>query len=253
MIKFEHRKRVGDKMKKKAFTIAEILITIGIIGVVAALTLPVLTEDSQKKVYASKLSAAVSDIENAMTTMLMKEGEDMLQLTPAWTGKIKNFDGEILDTDFLTELNKTMPHKTSKIGAPERENLDKSNTIEKKFPSDNNFRNHKGAIFSVKLLNNSTATKKETEMMAKGCAITSVAAEVYIDVNGEAKPNTWGRDTFIFVLDGDGHLYPYGGKDWSIYNNRDYKSTTPKTECVDNKNSDYCAAYLVNNGYKMDY
>ena len=226
-------------MKKKAFTIAEILITLGIIGVVAALTLPLLTEDSQKKVYANKLSAAVSDFENAMTTMLEKEGNDMLQLTPAWTGS------------FLTELNKTMPHKTSKIGALARKNLNKSNG--NAFPSDNNFRNHKGAIFSVKL-NKSTDRKKESEMMAKGCAITSIAADVYIDVNGESKPNIWGRDTFRYVLDGDGHLYPYGGKDWSLFNDKtDYKSTTPKTQCVNNKNGDYCAAYLANNGYKIDY
>ena len=71
-------------MKKKAFTIAEILITLGIIGVVAALTLPLLTEDSQKKVYANKLSAAVSDFENAMTTYLMTEGNATLIDTKAW-------------------------------------------------------------------------------------------------------------------------------------------------------------------------
>lgn len=239
MLKFKHRKRIGDNMKKKAFTIAEILITLGIIGVVAALTLPLLTEDSQKKVYANKLSAAVSDFENAMTTMLEKEGKDMLQLTPAWTGS------------FLTELNKTMPHKTSKIGTLKRKNLNKTDGDD--FPSNNNFRNHKGAIFSVKL-NTSTDRKKESEMMAKGCTITSIAADIYIDVNGESKPNIWGRDTFRYVLDGDGHLYPYGGKDWSLFNDKtDYKSTTPKTQCVDNKNGDYCAAYLANNGYKMDY
>lgn len=247
MLKFKHKKRIGDNMKKKAFTIAEILITLGIIGVVAALTLPLLTEDSQKKVYANKLSAAVSDFENAMTTMLEKEGKDMLQLTPAWTGS------------FLTELNKTMPHKTSKIGALARKNLNKSNG--NAFPSDNNFRNHKGAIFSVVITEKykSLGTIKESVAMANGCTITSIAADVYIDVNGESKPNIWGRDTFRYVLSNDGHLYPYGGKDWTIYSNivngstTEYKSTTPKTQCVDNKNGDYCAAYLANNGYKMDY
>ena len=36
---------------KKGFTLAEVLITLGVIGVVAALTMPVLITDYQKKDY----------------------------------------------------------------------------------------------------------------------------------------------------------------------------------------------------------
>lgn len=42
-------------MKKlNAFTLAEVLITLGIIGVVAAMTLPTLIQNHQKQVYATQ-------------------------------------------------------------------------------------------------------------------------------------------------------------------------------------------------------
>lgn len=40
---------------KKAFTLAEVLITLGIIGVVAAMTIPVLLVNTTSQKYRSKL------------------------------------------------------------------------------------------------------------------------------------------------------------------------------------------------------
>ncbi len=42
-------------MKNFGFTLAEVLITLGIIGVIAALTLPNLIANYQKKVWATQL------------------------------------------------------------------------------------------------------------------------------------------------------------------------------------------------------
>ena len=56
----------GVFMKKRAFTLAEILITLGIIGVVAALTLPSLISNYQKKVTAAKLKQTYSILSNAI-------------------------------------------------------------------------------------------------------------------------------------------------------------------------------------------
>ena len=254
MLKFSYKKRIGDNMKKKAFTVAEILITLGIIGVVSALTIPQLTQNGQRKVYANKLSAAVSDFENAMTTMLMREGKDLLQETPAWTD------------NFLGELTNIFPHKTDKITDIERKNLDKTDGID--FPKTDEankiylFRNHKGFYYSVNV-NGTLSTQLENKVMAEGGAMTSLAAYVYIDANGDKKPNMWGRDCFVYALGGDGHLYPYGGKDFNIYLKvtestdpkaiEDYSSTTPRKKCVDDKDWKFCSAYLAGNGYNMDY
>ena len=51
------KKRI-DKQKKAAFTLAEVLITLGIVGVVAALTLPALLTNVQAKIRAEQIRSA---------------------------------------------------------------------------------------------------------------------------------------------------------------------------------------------------
>lgn len=50
---------------KTGFTLTEILITLGIIGVVSALTVPTLMRDHQKKVYAIQLNKVMNDFTQA--------------------------------------------------------------------------------------------------------------------------------------------------------------------------------------------
>ena len=52
--------------KKFAFTLAEVLITLGIIGVVAAMTLPTLLSNYRKNVAVTQLKKAYSEISQAM-------------------------------------------------------------------------------------------------------------------------------------------------------------------------------------------
>ena len=52
-------------MKNKAFTLAEVLITLGIIGVVAAMTLPAVITNVQKKVVENQIKVFNSTINNA--------------------------------------------------------------------------------------------------------------------------------------------------------------------------------------------
>lgn len=51
---------------KKGFTLAEILITLGIIGIVAAMTIPTLVTKVQKHIYYTQFMKARSVIENAL-------------------------------------------------------------------------------------------------------------------------------------------------------------------------------------------
>lgn len=52
-------------MKKKGFTLAEVLITLGIIGVVAAVTMPTLMADTKYKQVGVKLAKFHTNLENA--------------------------------------------------------------------------------------------------------------------------------------------------------------------------------------------
>ena len=58
------RARVGVK-QKVAFTLAEVLITLGIIGVVAALTLPSLIQKQHEKETVAKVKKAYSILSQA--------------------------------------------------------------------------------------------------------------------------------------------------------------------------------------------
>ena len=51
---------------KKGFTLAEVLITLGIIGVVAAMTIPSLLQNHRKKVVETKLKKFYSTINEAV-------------------------------------------------------------------------------------------------------------------------------------------------------------------------------------------
>ena len=59
------QKAISSASRKVAFTLAEVLITLGIIGVVAAMTLPTLIQNYQKKVAAVQLKHFSSLIQQA--------------------------------------------------------------------------------------------------------------------------------------------------------------------------------------------
>lgn len=56
----------GDLMNIKAFTLAEVLITLGIIGIVCAMTLPALIQKNQDKELISRAKKVYSDFNNVM-------------------------------------------------------------------------------------------------------------------------------------------------------------------------------------------
>ena len=64
-------------MKNRAFTLAEVLITIGIIGVVAAMTLPSLINNSQKKELEAGLKKNYSVIQQALMMYQAQNGEKL--------------------------------------------------------------------------------------------------------------------------------------------------------------------------------
>lgn len=55
-----------NSKKLNAFTLAEVLITLGIIGVVAAMTLPTLVQNYKKKVYSTRVHKAYAELLQAI-------------------------------------------------------------------------------------------------------------------------------------------------------------------------------------------
>ena len=62
-------------IQKTAFTLAEVLITLGIIGIVAALTLPTIINNTRGKELQSQLLKAYSVLQAAINKMNYDEGQ----------------------------------------------------------------------------------------------------------------------------------------------------------------------------------
>ncbi len=71
-------KRTYSLKKKAAFTLAEVLITLGIIGVVAAMTMPVLVAKYQHKALESAFKKTYSSL---MQAMIYAEPETITDIT----------------------------------------------------------------------------------------------------------------------------------------------------------------------------
>ena len=74
----------GYTYKKSAFTLAEVLITLGIIGTVAAMTIPTLMMNYQKQVWESKLKKTFSVATNACERMLIEENVSAVNETSVY-------------------------------------------------------------------------------------------------------------------------------------------------------------------------
>ena len=75
--------------RKFGFTLAEVLITLGIIGVVAALTIPTLVTNYQKETTAKKVKKFYSMINNALQFSIAENGD-----VASWMGTPKNLTYE---------------------------------------------------------------------------------------------------------------------------------------------------------------
>lgn len=89
---------VHHSLKVPAFTLAEVLITLGIIGVVAAITLPSLIQNYREKQRITQLKKAYSVMQNAFLMAKEDYGEVTdWGLTITNTGEKDNDGNDILD------------------------------------------------------------------------------------------------------------------------------------------------------------
>ncbi len=171
--------------KKFAFTLAEVLITLGIIGVVAALTLPTLIANYQEKALETQYKKAKTVIANGYKMMMAKEE----------TYEVSNLsfmqDGTKLSKDHRVTFN-ILKDGTN----DEMTNLPESYSIEGeslKSPfrwSDVPylFVTTDGMLYGVKPSEDKTSF------------------DVFADVNGNKNPNKVKKDLYKFKYTGSGKL-----------------------------------------------
>ena len=246
-------------MKEFGYTLTEAIITVGIVGIIAALTVPNLATAYNKKTYTSSLASAINNFESAMTTMISREGVDNLFETEAWQA-IKGSSTYSLNLNTTPTKIKNFMKKISNVLPLEKYEvsnwiINKLNTGTTTNTSVVRFKTKNGLIYAIGVNQSVGQTpKNELIFVNAGYYYTNKAGDVYIDVNGDKLPNRLGRDIFIFELADNGKLYAFGSKEQQYYSGKQESSfVEAKTKCKTNLDGTYCAAYLIENSYNMDY
>jgi prepilin-type N-terminal cleavage/methylation domain-containing protein len=191
---------------KSAFTLAEILITLLIIGVVASLVIPNIINDTQNAEYVTGLKKTYSDFSQAFKLLQVENGGSIVPVFSDDT--TTNYgNGNALNA-FLTKMNYSKNCRTSMGcwydtqryylgGTVANSKLDTSwvNRYEKAILSN-------GAMVILGI--DSTSC---TDDRGSGPLDSSVCGDIDIDVNGEKGPNKIGRDYFSFWITQTG-IYP---------------------------------------------
>ena len=199
-------------MKKLlAFTLSEVLITLGIIGVVAALTVPNLVTSYQRKAQTVQLRKTISEIENALDLLITEEGKTSLAQT------------SIAEDDGVSEFFKNHMRIIKSCSSTETSNC---------FASENytSIDGSRTKAFSCAgtsyvLANSAAVCANKTELVAIEAkeknsdpltpststpffqmVSSGLNIELYIDTNGSAPPNIGGRDMFLVYIKPDGTI-----------------------------------------------
>ena len=149
--------------RKVAFTLAEVLITIVIIGIVASLTMPTLIQYYKKQQATARIKKFVSITNQALIT-----AENDLGPREDWVIEGGSAEGNS-DASFNFLNTYIKPYI-------------KSAEIEKR-----------------QLLNMSMATLRFVDGSQMSVKI-GACYDIYYDINGENKPNKLGKDIFAFIL-----------------------------------------------------
>ncbi len=213
-----------------AFTLAEVLITLGIIGVVAAMTIPTLMTKIQEHQTVSKLKETYSILSQAIRLVGEDQGypeEWGISGRDARSGaivaeKLKPYLKIAVDCGMANEGNTNcFAEKLTTLNGQAVYNT--KNSVSK---------------YLVSLLNG-------TSVVFEGAASDGLYMYFLVDINGKSKPNIWGVDIFEFSYKEGIGLVPSG--------HPQNTSNTYKKFCKDMTSTGYGCAYYVLHFGKMDY
>ena len=204
----------NDKSSRKtAFTMAEVLITLGIIGIVAAMTLPSLINNYKPKELETGFKKNYSAINQAINMYTADTGE-ILHADELGTVELKKILLKYMDV--LHECGAAWGSKDCIYNASNQEERSK---IYKTY-------NGKKYIGNLNLFDDGQLVLKDgTLILIENQGITDKEVYISFDVNGYRKsPNKYGHDLFTFQLMNDGRLLPMGAEGTDFTNDVTYCS-----------------------------
>lgn len=216
--------------KRFGFTLSEVLITLGIIGVVAALTIPVLINYFQEQVLLSDFQKLYSTLSQAYLSASQDNGIAGAGPTDYWTDQdaynyIKPFLNVAQDCGFSSSCSRGVGIKS---------------------------------IEGVGYTTGSAYYGNYHLLLQNGAALFfynwagNGGPVVYVDVNGIKPPNQWGYDFFLlqFTSKNNAPFFSWYSPTWTTNTTQYCKKSTPYAGGWPNGSS--CAYWILRHG-NMDY
>ena len=229
-------------MKKRGFTLAEILIALGIVGVIAALTMPAFNANTQSAKIGPQLAKAKADFEQAAMAVLNDAQADSLRDAMMCPESKPN-----CDANERVQIINSVPDFWFNIG-----------------------RYLKGSRNGIGFL---TSNGVSYDCVGPVAAPSDVIyGQCSIDINGTQGPNEDARDIFYFLLIEDGTLVPWGSnlastkyseqmksmatvyaRRWDDAAGACNKNTRPSSASANGDGAKLCAGHIFENGLKVEY
>jgi len=233
---------------KKGFTLAEVLITLAILGIVAAISMPALNNAVQKNKVPPSIRKMITTLENANERILQEGEADVI------SESILNYN-----TNYINELSKYIQGSIDKDASGKVKTVKSYGTIKINGSESGLSNTDKYKVF--KLQNGSSIgiwAKDTISAPAPGSNYKGYIADILYDMNGfDKKPNSVAKDIFIFVVDNSGAIATYGSKLSQEITNISSNNWNSTTGCPNDKKpasgSEYCAGAIEENDWKVMY
>lgn len=187
-------------MRLNGFTLAEVLVTLGIIGVVAAMTLPALIQKQEEKSNAAKLLKFATTLCQAVNKY-RAETECTGNFSDCMSG---NYDSQCKNFAPIAKNMKII------------DSITRSNDLSKVAWLPDKAYNYYGAEQTGSYGGVSKITISDCAYLLSDGTIFSIDInptnfDIIVDVNGKKRPNRVGRDIFFFKVGGDANFGTGGG------------------------------------------
>lgn len=231
------------------FTLSEVLITLTIIGVVAAITLPTLLKNYQKDQTITQLKSVYTDLNNALYQAKVDNGTDLN------TWYVPN-DSEAVASTYFAKTYLLPYLKTIKICGTSGSS---DCTLHDAFLSDptNNYTISGNSNYYSFVLANGAVIG--VDVSPTGTSVATCREFIWMDINGKKPPNIIGKDTFRVELGGNNSgvgdrnkFLPYSWNGTRAY----LLSATPDFACNKTNtpiahNGTGCFAVIIKDGWRI--